>query len=76
MDLRRRSTTCKHTYIEQLPSGRERRHEFVQTYYWTTPAELETLFRKAGFQRIRCCGGYGLRPLKERSYRMIVMGER
>ncbi len=76
MDRRRCSATIEHTYCEQQPDGRERQHKFVQSYSWTTPEELVKLFEKTGFQNTRCCGGYGLRPLKERSYRMIVMGEK
>jgi hypothetical protein len=64
-----------HTYCEQRPDGRERQYRFVQSYYWTTPEELVRHFEQAGFPRVRCCGGYGLRPLKARSYRMIVIGE-
>jgi ubiquinone/menaquinone biosynthesis C-methylase UbiE len=76
LDRERRATTIAHTYCEQRPDGRERQYRFVQSYYWTTPEELVQHFEQAGFQRVRCCGGYGLRPLRERSYRMIVMGEK
>jgi SAM-dependent methyltransferase len=76
VDPKRRSATIAHTYCEQGPDGRERQYRFVQSYYWTTPEDLVRHFEKAGFPRVRCCGGYGLRPLTARSYRMIVIGEK
>lgn len=73
---RTRCTTCEHTFVEHPPSGRERRYKFVQDYTWITPRQMLPLFRKVGFQSVKVCGGYGLRPYKERSYRLIFVAEK
>ncbi len=74
-DLRAQRTTCRHTYIEELPDGRQRRYSFDQDYSWVTPDQMLPLFARAGFASVKVCGGYGLRPFKDRSYRLIFLAE-
>ncbi len=75
-DRKAQRTTCRHVYVEELPNGRARRYEFVQEYAWIHPEEMVRLFTRAGFRDPKVCGGYGLRPFRERSYRMIFLAEK
>ncbi len=56
---RTRCTTCEHTFVEHLASGRTRTYKFVQEYSWITPRQMLPLFKKAGFSGVKVCGGYG-----------------
>ena len=75
-NCRTRCTTVEHTFIEELPNGRERRYAFVQEYHWVTERQMLPVFRRAGFTNVKVCGGYGLRPFKERSYRLVFLAEK
>jgi len=72
-DARARHTTVQHTYVEDVPGGRARRYTFAQDYTWVTPEDMVPLFLPAGFRHVKVCGGYGLRPFRPRSSRLIFL---
>lgn len=76
LDKQAQCVTVEHTYIEEEPSGEEKRFVFVDNYTWQTEEQMRSLLQQAGFDRIEVYGDYARQPFRDESFRMIFVARK